>query len=81
MIANGVPLNRIDMVEVGDIIVRYNNRRIWNARDLQTSTSRGVRGETVTLEIERDGQRITLRAERGPLGMYMRQARTAPDVC
>jgi hypothetical protein len=68
-------------IEAGDIVLRYNDRRVWAASDLQAATSRGVRGETLTIDVRRDGQDRYFRVERGPLGLFMRQERLSPDGC
>ena len=68
-------------IQAGDTVLRYNDNRVWAASDLSAATSRGERGETVFVDIERQGERLRVRVERGPFGLYMRQERVTPDGC
>ena len=68
-------------IQAGDTVLRYNDNRVWAASDLSAATSRGERGETVFVDIERQGERLRMRVERGPFGLYMRQERVTPDGC
>ncbi len=65
-------------IQAGDHIIRYDQRRIYNWRDLRDSTSDGNIGESVTLEIERDGKRMEFFLTRGPLGVRTRSLSVAP---
>ncbi len=56
-------------LERGDIILRYNDERIFDARALQQATGEGRAGETVALDVDRGGERIRLYPPRGPLGI------------
>jgi hypothetical protein len=68
-------------IRAGDVVLRYNDNRVWAASDLKAATSRGERGEPITVDVMREGEPISLRVERGPVGVYMRQARVTPTGC
>ena len=53
----------------GDNILRYANTRVFNIGDLNTATAQGNVGESVLVEIERDGQPLQLTIPRGPIGV------------
>ncbi|MEO0997838.1 MAG: PDZ domain-containing protein, partial [Pseudomonadota bacterium] len=53
----------------GDRIVRYDGERLYDLADLQALSVRGPAGETVTLDIERDGVPLQVAVPRGPLGV------------
>jgi hypothetical protein len=56
-------------LQPGDEIVGYAGERIFNLLDLRTQTIDGEPGETVPVDIVRDGQPMQLYIERGPLGI------------
>ncbi len=62
----------------GDHIIRYDNQRIYNGFDLREATTGGNAGDTVALEVERDGKIIQLYLVRGPLGIRMNSVSVAP---
>ena len=47
-------------VKIGDIIVSLNNKRMENARQLEVNVYRYPKGEKVSLEVLRDGQKLTI---------------------
>lgn len=55
----------------GDIVLSYDRKRMFATGDLQKATSSGKAGETVAVEIMRNGQAMTLYLTRGPLGVYL----------
>mgnify|MGYP001816386843 CR=1 FL=1 len=65
-------------IEPGDQIIRYDNQRIYNWRDLRDATSTGEIGETIAVEVDRDGKIIELYLARGPLGIRMNSVSVAP---
>lgn len=88
--ANGDP-NRVSIRElltgspagtaglrVGDVVLRYDGKQVFTTRELQNATAAGRSGENVPVEIERDGQSMTLYVPRGPLGVYLDMQRRAP---
>jgi hypothetical protein len=62
----------------GDMIVSYDGSRTFVLRDLQLATAQGQRGELVRIEVVRDGQPLTLRVQRGPLGIILRGGAEPP---
>ncbi len=56
-------------LQPGDEIVGYNGERVFNLRDLQAETIAGEPGETVPVDILRDGQPMQIYMPRGPLGI------------
>jgi len=56
-------------LQTGDEILRYNGHRIYNFNELNLATVQGELGETVVIDIVRDGAPMQLVMERGPLGI------------
>lgn len=56
-------------LQPGDEIVGYNGERVFNLRDLEAQTIAGEPGETVPVDILRDGQPMQIYMPRGPLGI------------
>jgi len=55
----------------GDVVLRYDDQRIFRPREVQRATAAGVRGQSVRLEILRDGAPRTFFVPRGPLGVLL----------
>ena len=62
----------------GDVILRYDDVRIFGPGDLLVTSSRGEGGSSVRMEILREGRRRTLYIDRGPLGALMNHNRALP---
>ena len=62
----------------GDHIIRYDSQRIYNGFDLREATTDGNAGDSVALEVERDGKTIQFYLVRGPLGIRMNSVSVAP---
>lgn len=62
----------------GDVILRYDDVRIFGPGDLLVASSRGEAGSSVRMEILREGRRRTLYIDRGPLGALMNHNRALP---
>jgi len=58
-----------------DEIVRYNGQSVFNMTELNATTVQGERGSPVTVDVIRNGNRIQLTVERGPLGISTRGRR------
>jgi predicted metalloprotease with PDZ domain len=67
-------------VQAGDLIVRYGDARLFAPGELVDETRSGTAGETVQLEIIRNGQRLQVSVPRGPLGLRVAGAQGAPDA-
>lgn len=53
----------------GDEIVAYDGKRVFDMNELTNLTYDGNQGESVVIEVIRDGQPIQLYVERGPIGV------------
>lgn len=62
----------------GDVLLRYDGQRIYQAGDLRRESRDGDPGEMVAVDILRDGQRIQTYVPRGPLGINMSSERVLP---
>jgi len=67
-------------LQPGDVIMRYNDRRVFKTEWLQSATARGRPGNVVRLEVFRGGEPITVDVERGPLGTLLRNAHVPPPM-
>jgi len=56
-------------LQPGDRIVSYDGERVFGSNDLRSLTLRGTIGEDVVVEIDRDGMRMQLNLQRGPVGV------------
>lgn len=56
-------------LQPGDEIVSYNGKRVFGSDDLRSLTLQGTMGEDVVVEINRDGVRMQLNLQRGPVGI------------
>jgi hypothetical protein len=65
-------------LESGDIIHRYANQRIFSMADLRSAMADGNAGESVSVEVSRDGSRRSFYLSRGPLGVRLSPARVEP---
>jgi hypothetical protein len=66
-------------LEAGDVIVSYDDRRVFHTNELKRMTASGSAGESVSMEILREGRRVSLSVPRGPLGIFMRADSLAPE--
>lgn len=67
-------------LRTGDVILSYGDAPVYKPGDLVIAASKGRLGDSVSLEVERDGRRLTLRARRGPLGVLLEPTRSLPEV-
>jgi hypothetical protein len=56
-------------LQPGDEIVAYAGKRVFDMRELNALTLEGTPGESVVLEVRRDGQNVQLVMPRGPIGI------------
>jgi membrane-associated protease RseP (regulator of RpoE activity) len=56
-------------LQPGDQLVSYAGERVYNVSDLRKLTLQGTPGEDVVIEIDRDGVRMQLNVQRGPVGI------------
>ena len=67
-VMEGSPGSRAGL-QPGDEIVGYNGERVFAVSDLRSLTLQGTAGEDVVVEIDRDGVRMQLNLQRGPVGI------------
>ena len=56
-------------LKAGDEIVSYNGKRVFDSRELNTLSTQGAAGGSVTVEVKRNGQTVQLSVPVGPLGV------------
>lgn len=56
-------------LQPGDRIISYSGERVFNVNDLRSLTMQGALGEDVIIDIDRDGVRMQLSLQRGPVGI------------
>lgn len=66
-------------LQKGDIIVRYNDEKIFNWNEIRQATAQGSRNEYIAVDIMRDGQVMNMVLPRGPLGVKLDSTRSNPD--
>lgn len=52
----------------GDLILSYDGKRVFSLRELSALTAQGDAGESVPMNISRDGQQLQIWIPRGPIG-------------
>jgi hypothetical protein len=67
-------------LQSGDMIIRYGDARLFAPRDLVDQTHGGSLGETVRLEVSRNGERFEVEVPRGPLGLRVNAIQDKPDA-
>jgi len=55
-------------LQSGDRVVSYNGERVFSMQDLNRLTIQGNVGESVVMEVERDGDNVAIVIPRGPVG-------------
>jgi C-terminal processing protease CtpA/Prc len=55
-------------LQAGDRVVAYNGERVFSMQDLNSLTVQGNPGESVVMEVERDGDNVAIVIPRGPIG-------------
>jgi hypothetical protein len=65
-------------LRAGDVILGYAGQRVFDGRELRAATRTGRAGETVSVEILRDGAAERVFVPRGPLGVRLGTASTQP---
>ncbi|MEO0578893.1 MAG: PDZ domain-containing protein, partial [Pseudomonadota bacterium] len=56
-------------LQAGDVVQNYNGQRVFTADQLNALTVAGARGESVSIDVLRDGQTVTVTIPRGPIGI------------
>lgn len=65
-------------VEDGDVVISYDNTRMFNWTELKDATADGQLGEYVSISIYRSGEIFSFSVPRGPLGVQLGATRLAP---
>jgi len=66
-------------VEDGDLILAYDEQRLFNWNELQGVTTQGTRNESVNITVSRNGTEMNLTIPRGPMGVRLTPARVDPN--
>lgn len=66
-------------LQTSDVIVRYGGARILTPSDLIAETQVGTPGETIRVDITRNGKPLTLEVPRGPLGLRIGVTQEPPE--
>lgn len=66
-------------LQSGDVILSYGDTRIFAPGELVSQTRDGSAGESVRLQIIRNGARLVVDVPRGPLGLRIAATQVAPD--
>lgn len=77
-VIQGSPAEQAD-IRQGDIILSYDNARLFSWSELSKATTQGELGEYVAASIQRDGLIINLWLPRGPLGVRLGATRGDPN--
>lgn len=64
----------------GDAILSYAGAPVFTPRDLRWLSAGGEAGAPVALDVQRGGRLLTLRIERGPLGISSEPQRVQPEL-
>lgn len=67
-------------LQTGDMIVSYGDTRVFGPDELVAQTRDGTAGESVRLEIIRNGQRLAVDVPRGPLGLRIAATQDTPGA-
>lgn len=65
-------------IQQGDVVISYNNNRMFSWQELKDATAEGQLGEYVSISIYRDGEIFSFSVPRGPLGMQLGATRLEP---
>lgn len=63
----------------GDVIERYDGKRIFTYSDLRNATTQGARDEVVTVQVRRDETTFETTLARGPIGISLNSTSISPD--
>jgi membrane-associated protease RseP (regulator of RpoE activity) len=57
-------------LKAGDEVVAYDGQRVFDMRELNALTLKGNAGESVVVDVRREGQTLQLVMPRGPIGIF-----------
>lgn len=65
-------------IQQGDVVLSYDNKRMFSWQELKDATTEGQLGEFVAINIVRNGEIYSFTVPRGPLGTQLGTTRLAP---
>ena len=65
-------------IQKSDVVLSYDNRRMFNWQELKDATTEGQLGEFVSINIVRNGEIYSFTVPRGPLGIQLGSTRLEP---
>lgn len=65
-------------IQKGDVVLSYDNKRMFSWQELKDATTEGQLGEFVTISIVRNGEVYSFTVPRGPLGTQLGATRLEP---
>lgn len=65
-------------IQKGDILLSYDNRRMFDWQELKDATAEGQLGDYVSVSIDRNGEVYSFSIPRGPLGVQLGATRSQP---
>ncbi len=66
-------------LQPGDIFLKYADNVIFTMNDLRNATADGIKGDSVVIELQRNGEYVTAAVSRGPLGVELEAIVQEPD--
>ncbi len=80
-VASVVPTSPAEQagLEPGDILLSYGDQRLFDNRQLRELRSAGQPGESVTVEVMRDGRAMEITIPRGPIGIQINTTIVNPE--
>ena len=65
-------------IQKGDVVLSYDNKRMFSWQELKDATTEGQLGEFVSINIVRNGEVYSITVPRGPLGTQLGATRLEP---
>ena len=65
-------------IQTGDVVVSYDNMRMFTWSELKDATAEGQLGEYVSISVNRNGEIFSFSVPRGPLGTQLGATRLTP---
>ena len=66
-------------IKKDDIVLSYDNERMFTWDELKAKTSEGQLGDYVTISVYRNGEIFSFSVPRGPLGTQLGATRMSPN--
>ena len=65
-------------IQAGDLVLRYDSEGVFSMLDIKQATVEGRSGESVLVELQRDGGSVFVTIPRGPIGITMAGQQVTP---